>query len=77
MWEDFLDLKPNLKPREVSILKRTFLCLLACILPFPPCLPHLQTGTQTTQSFYTQLLPVNKELGDKGTKGSRPGNSLI
>lgn len=34
-------------------------------------------GQRQHMSFYIQLLPVNKESGNKGTKGSGPGNLLI
>jgi hypothetical protein len=44
---------------------------------FLPCLPYLNQGHRQSVSFYPHLFPVNKELGNKGTKLSGLGNSLI
>ena len=46
-------------------------------LSFPTMLPPPTNDIDNMGLFYIQILPVNKESGNKGTKFSGPGNSLI
>lgn len=68
---------PTENSREASKPKRAFcVCFPMSFVPYPAS-PTSKQGHRQQGSFYIQLLPMNKKLGGKGTKGSRPRNSLI